>query len=465
MATNYTTLKNGATQTLIAARFNTPLQELDDAIEGMGNGTDALPSPSIVDFTNSQHDHADAAGGGLIEGDDLAFTGADDTEVVAADGADGAAMGSPLILPTMFREGLRISRLSDTQALIGVGSVMVGSVMVNKSIQTVLDVFDGDDWVRGNPTPIWDALQHIYCDESGNIKFSDLAPNASAPSADNLICTMYINQSSWNGTSGQGLGGYTIIYDDGGGGDPAGAANVAGGMLVGVYGDSGRSVGRGKGSGEGAAANFMSFMQVVSIDTDNNTLGVVDLHGIALNDNDVLAVIEDGPVIYRYDEAKWWRWLGAIYYDASDGFLAQYADQVNEVMNTTGDQTTISTDMVTLWSLSPILTQGGDVLAHVHGVVSNSGASGFAWIGISVDGRAPDAYGSDGYFIHMNPDVATVNRPQKFSFTRRFTNLPPGTHTFALQMDTNNVANTTTFHTDEEHPQFWAKEVANGAGY
>lgn len=465
MATNYTPHGSGATKTLTAARLNAPLQELDDTLEDVGDGTDALAAPSLVSFENSLHTHANAAGGGTIEGTALAFTGADDTDIVTADGANGVYMGSPLILPTSFRQGLPISKLSNTQALVGIGSVMVGSVMVNKTTQTALDINIGADWVRGKSALYWNSLQHIYIDDAGNVKFSDLTPNRSAPSTSNLICEMRINQPTWTGGVGLGLNEYTITYDDGGGGDPAGAANIAAGMLVGVYTDTGQSLGRGKGTTQNAGEKkYLSFAQVVSIDTANNSLVVVANHNIALNNNDVLMVIEDGPVIYRYEEGKWQRWLGAIYY-SSTALETRYSDQNNYVFNEVADLTTISTAMETLWSLS-LLTQGGDVLAHAHGDVANSAVTGYAWIGVSVDRLDASPVSGNGYFFHSSPDTATANRRQKFSFTRLFHNLPPGTHTFSLQMDTDNVANTTTFDVADEHPQFWVKEApTNGCGY
>ena len=464
MATNYTPLLNKATNTLTAALLNAPLQELDDAIEDAGDGTDALPSPSIVDFTNSQHDHADAAGGGLIEGADLAFTGADDTDVVTADGANGVAMGSPLILPTTFRQGLPISRLSDTQALVGVGSVMVGSVMVNKSTQTVLDMYAGADWLTGNATPFSGSKHSLYINNDGDIRFHDAVPNASAPSDVNLICQAWVNQAGWDGTDTNGLNELSVVIDNGGGGDPVGAANIAAGMLLGVYTDTGRSVGRGKGQVSWGARAFASFVRITAIDTDTNTLTLKADHAIAMNDNDVLAVIEDGMVIYRYEGGEWWRWLGMINRGASV-VEALYADQYNYVFNEAADVTTTSTTFALMAGGGTLFTQGGDVLVHIHGVLSNSGATGYDWIGASIDGLAPVATPNQGYFLHLNPDVATPDRPQRFSFTRLFTDLAPGTHWINVLFNTNNGANTARFHVQDEHPQIWCKEVPRGGGY
>lgn len=64
MPTNYTPLTNG--QFATAAIFNAPLTELDTAIEHLGDGSKAMSQPSIVSYTNAQHSHQNAAGGGQL---------------------------------------------------------------------------------------------------------------------------------------------------------------------------------------------------------------------------------------------------------------------------------------------------------------------------------------------------------------------------------------------------------------
>lgn len=64
MAVNYTPIVNGSSAD--ATTFNTPLQELDDAIENVRDGTLAMSAPDITSFANAAHDHTDAANGGQI---------------------------------------------------------------------------------------------------------------------------------------------------------------------------------------------------------------------------------------------------------------------------------------------------------------------------------------------------------------------------------------------------------------
>lgn len=64
MPVNFTQFTNG--QVANAATFNGPLNQLDTAIENIGNGSKPLATPDIVSFTNSQHTHLDAANGGTL---------------------------------------------------------------------------------------------------------------------------------------------------------------------------------------------------------------------------------------------------------------------------------------------------------------------------------------------------------------------------------------------------------------
>lgn len=93
---NFTPLVNLATAN--AATFNAPLTQLDDAIEGLTTGDKELTSPDIISFTNAQHDHTDAAGGGLLPFDALDASGADEGDVLQVSG--GVVVAAPLSIPS-----------------------------------------------------------------------------------------------------------------------------------------------------------------------------------------------------------------------------------------------------------------------------------------------------------------------------------------------------------------------------
>lgn len=97
MAVNYTPHQTG--ESLDASGLNSRLQELDDAIEGVKDGSVTLVDPTITDFTNAQHDHEDAAGGGQITFDAIDSTALATDESPVADGAGGWVYRSVALPP------------------------------------------------------------------------------------------------------------------------------------------------------------------------------------------------------------------------------------------------------------------------------------------------------------------------------------------------------------------------------
>lgn len=93
----YTEIQDGDDGT--AASVNSRLTEISNAIGEIGDGTDPLASPQIQDYTNSQHDHSDAADGGLVPFDNLDTSGANAGDKWVADGAGGGSWvsGYPIL--------------------------------------------------------------------------------------------------------------------------------------------------------------------------------------------------------------------------------------------------------------------------------------------------------------------------------------------------------------------------------
>jgi len=88
MADNFTPLADG--QSRHAATFNGPLQQLDDAIEGIKAGGKEMAAPDITSYANAGHDHEDAAGGGKLPVSAFDTDGVEDGAVQVADGAGDA---------------------------------------------------------------------------------------------------------------------------------------------------------------------------------------------------------------------------------------------------------------------------------------------------------------------------------------------------------------------------------------
>ena len=420
---------------------------------------DAHPGDS---YDSDDDPRADEDGGGQVEGTDILSTGETSGDRLAADGAGGAAWVTPAQPPALYRQGLRIRKLSISTIRIGAGSVVVNGVTINKSVQTVLDLATGAHWIGGSsnePTLGW---VHVYADESGNLLLHHLMPNQSAPSTANLVCEMRVNESGWDGTAGNGLNETSMIYDDGAGGEPTGEGDIAAGMLLGVYSDSAYSTGRGKATGAGASANDMSFARITAVDTGTNTLTLAAGHEIAINDNDYLTVIEDGMVLYRYETATWYRWMGAVYNAVSD-LDDHYADEHRYDGGEASASTTTSTTLVSLGTdtVLKLITQGGQVKAHLHINIKNSLAGGHTQVGVSIDGADPAPTANEGYIRSSNPDASVGGREIAAIFTRLYPDLLPGTHDFDLMWKASGGTSTIR---DDYHPQYWVKETPNDVG-
>lgn len=104
-----------------------------------------------------------------------------------------------------------------------------------------------------------------------------------------------------------------------------------------------------------------------------------------------------------------------------------------------------------------ITTNGGDVLVHFHGLVSNTVGRVFLDVYES-DGAARIA-GDDGMIRSgLNGEAETL------TFTRLITGLSAGEHTFKLQWKVNTGTGTLYAGAGstnaDVHPQFWAREMS-----
>lgn len=98
MAVNFTPIVNSADAD--ADTFNTPLSELDDAIENVVDGDKDLTSPTILSFENAVHDHSSDAEGGKIGLNALDSTGEPAGRLAVTDGSGGFEFGAGPGLPT-----------------------------------------------------------------------------------------------------------------------------------------------------------------------------------------------------------------------------------------------------------------------------------------------------------------------------------------------------------------------------
>jgi microcystin-dependent protein len=98
MAVNYTPILHLADAN--ASTFNSPLQDLDDVIEDLRDGSVALTAPTVTSMTNAQHDHLDAAGGSKLDPDAIDSSGQASGDALVADGSGGNSYETIPTLPT-----------------------------------------------------------------------------------------------------------------------------------------------------------------------------------------------------------------------------------------------------------------------------------------------------------------------------------------------------------------------------
>lgn len=80
-----------SSDTLSYITLNAKLQEIEDGLNDILDGTEILSAPTISSFANATHDHEDAAGGGLLTIDAINSGAATNGQVIKADGAGGVS--------------------------------------------------------------------------------------------------------------------------------------------------------------------------------------------------------------------------------------------------------------------------------------------------------------------------------------------------------------------------------------
>lgn len=105
-----------------------------------------------------------------------------------------------------------------------------------------------------------------------------------------------------------------------------------------------------------------------------------------------------------------------------------------------------------------LVTGGGDVMVHFHGMFWTTAGTVRIYLDVEVDGLGNRTAGNDGI---IGDSVTTTGTA--ITFTRLITGLAAGSHTFDLQWNAAAVhrlaagAGTANF---DVHPQFWAREIS-----
>ena len=148
----------------------------------------------------------------------------------------------------------------------------------------------------------------------------------------------------------------------------------------------------------------------------------------------------------------------AVYVDLGSGWSPLGGVNDSYVCDEASDYTTTSTSFVDVDGTNlalTIITNGGPVLVHFHGMFYTNGAR--MWLDVDVDGTR--TAGDDGIIGAWQTANFTV------TFSRLITGLSAGEHTFTLQWKVISggtaklYAGAGTSNADV-HPQFWVREVS-----
>jgi hypothetical protein len=413
-----------------------------------------LGTVNFSDLNTKTHTHEDAANGGTLD-HGTALTGlTNDTHTQYGLTTDGA--GVPLAAPTRLghtyidttnkhayigtdinnagdfkridnetlppyallgeRRGFKLSKLADDTILVGAGSAEIEGQIVTVSVGTILALGTAANWISGSSDEAASIWINVYIDTAGNVLLHDLLPHYITADTDSRPAHGQVNEAGWNGTSGNGLNATSVDYDN-----ITGEANIEAGMLFGVYDDAYPfEQGRGKGTGAAASVANMSFARITAVDTGANTITLEAGHQIAINDDDYFLVTHDGIPLYRYEGSTWYRWLGAIYNDASsnltdvsDQFAKHVADEAtNYTTSNTSYEAVDSTDLK--FNLPFIIST--NAIADVK-FAAFAAATNQCWVTYGVDGVQD--IGDQGIY----PVVSSA--PVGFTIAQ---NLLPGTH-------------------------------------
>lgn len=334
------------------------------------------------------------------------------------------------------------------------GMVEVAGTLVEVNRVTALDAANNSDWLDGTAATNAGDFVYIFINPSGQIKMHNKPPRYPRADTASVIATMLVNQAGWNGTAANGLNAGAVIYDSG-----SGAASVASGDLALIYGstDTDSSLGRERGSGGGTSRTAVSSAMVNLINTGTSTVTLLTGHNIAINDNDKIAIVSGGPLLYRLESggSTWWRMIGAMIWSTTfqrgrqDFFTEVTLDETTNPSTTSGTMADIDSDLSIV-----VFSTGLPWVVGMNGTVNHSG-SGQVYFDLNVGGV--NYFGDDG--IQFASGATST-----FGWQRTIRNLLPGTWRIKPQWR-RNVAGTATLYAGDGtanvniHPQFYANEV------
>ena len=309
--------------------------------------------------------------------------------------------------------------------------------------------------------------QHIYVlhdppvDPGDSVNVAKIVVSEEAPAGGTIsnygIGHFYVNQSGWDGTSGQGLNATSVIVDNTF--NPAWISQVLPGSIICFYRDDmGYREYRTRGSGGALSTNLAPFAYVTAVDAGNMTLTLEGNHQIGVHDGDSIEMYGPGDFRHAFftTQLEWARWIGAVRTDASGYFLPQFHNRAaveviglgSPIIITSTSWVPVHTNLnLNLFSVGGAVETGCTLSATYSGVTG-----GAVYLTVAIDGVLKGGtYGYAG---------ASFNGPTMvMTFSKIFEGLPPGDHTIQLYAKIFTAGSNVKLYGDVLPINFWAKEI------
>jgi hypothetical protein len=343
----------------------------------------------------------------------------------------------------LWRSGLELSKYDASTIAVEPGEIHVDGSLLHPTTVTQLALGTAGNWISGSVDEAASIPISVYIDNAGNIKLHNHLPGGSS------AIYAQVNQAGWNGTAGNGLDATSVTVDN-----SSGTASITAGQYAIIYTDSGYTTGRGKGSAGTSSVAHLSYARVVSYAA--GTLTLQTGHNIALNDNDYILIV-DGFQDTRTVSTTVWRWLGALWNDASSDLTTDTDYRAQSELDEASNYTTTSTSFTAIDTTDlsrAVVSDGRPLHARFYASLSYGNVNQFINFNLQIDGVTYVADDGLAGIRAVTSGTAEINQ----ALVERTIPVLPGTHTVAVLWKTN--TSTATMYAGagtanlDHHPQF-----------
>lgn len=97
----------------------------------------------------------------------------------------------PDVMSDMILRGFELKYKGTSDLYVEPGTLFVGSTRVNTTVQTILTLATGSDWIDGSAPSLTSIFVYIYVDASGNIKLEETPPTKADTSGNTAGTLLY----------------------------------------------------------------------------------------------------------------------------------------------------------------------------------------------------------------------------------------------------------------------------------